>query len=254
VGRPERFVAIAGHLSELEREDGAAAILRTMGAQVRTLDLWDEAHTLFSRDDDVVRALVVEAGARPDVATLALRSLRKEPRLSGVGALLAVTHDQVGRLDPSSGFDDFVLTPIMPTEIYARIRAIEWRKAEFSSEERVKIGDIVIDRAAHEVTLFGALIGLTAKEFALLCHLAERRGRVVSRAELLERVWGSRYEGGPRTVDIHVRRLRAKLGAALDLTTSRGAGYKLGGVEPQRARAVDHARMSASATTTSGAA
>ena len=252
--RPERFVAIAGHTSELEREDGAAALLRSMGAEVRTLDLWDEAHTLFVQDDDIVRALVVEAGARPDVATLALRSLRKEPRLTGVGALLAVTHDQVGRLDPSSGFDDFVLTPIVPTELYARIRAIEWRKAEFSGEERVKIGDIVIDRAAHEVTLFGAVIALTAKEFALLCHLAERRGRVVSRSELLERVWGSRYDGGPRTVDIHVRRLRAKLGVALDLTTSRGAGYKLGGIEQHRPRSTELARVVLSATTSPGAA
>lgn len=253
MGRPPRFVAVAGHAADLEREGAAATLLRALGAEVRTIDLWDDADALFASEDDEARVLVVEAGARPDVATLALRSLRREGRLAGVGALLAVTHDQVGRLDPSSGFDDFVLTPIVPAELYARIRAIEWRKAEFSSEERVKIGDIVIDRAAHEVSLFGAVIALTAKEFALLCHLAERRGRVVSRSELLERVWGSRYEGGPRTVDIHVRRLRAKLGPSLDLTTSRGAGYKLGGVvEGPRPRHDDGGRRPT--TRTSGAA
>ena len=68
---------------------------------------------------------------------------------------------------------------------------------------------------------------LTAKEFSLLAFLAGHRGRVFTREALLARVWGARYDGGPRTVDIHVRRLRAKLGAALPLETLRGSGYKL---------------------------
>jgi len=232
----KRFIAIAGHRQDLEREEGSAALLRQLGAEVRTVDLWEEAGGLFSNDDDAARAIVVEAGARPDIATLALRSLRKEPRLEGVGAIVAIAVDQVAQLDPSSGFDDFLVLPVSPTELYARIRQLEWRKAEFTSEERVKIGDIVIDRAAHEVTLHGAVIPLTHKEFTLLCYLSDRRGRVVSRGELLERVWGSSYEGGPRTVDIHVRRLRAKFGAALDLTTSRGAGYRLGGAGTPKKR------------------
>jgi DNA-binding response OmpR family regulator len=73
----------------------------------------------------------------------------------------------------------------------------------------------------------GRRVTLTAKEFALLAFLAAHRGRVFTREALLARVWGSRYEGGARTVDIHVRRLRAKLGDALPLETLRGAGYKL---------------------------
>jgi len=231
-----RFIAVAGHAPDLDRDDGAAALLRQLGADVRTMGIWDEADTLFTSDADVARLLIVEAGARPDVAALALRALRKEPRLEGASAIVAVSRDQVARLDPASGFDDFVLTPFVPAELYARIRALEWRTAEFSSEERTKVGEIVIDRAAHEVTLHGAVIALTAKEYALLCHLSDRRGRVVSRAELLERVWGSRYDGGPRTVDIHVRRLRAKLGSALDLSTTRGAGYKLGAAIPAAAK------------------
>ena len=89
------------------------------------------------------------------------------------------------------------------------------------------MGSMVIDRAAHDVTLHGRRIVLTAKEFALLAFLATNRGRVFSREALLARVWGARYEGGARTVDIHVRRLRAKLGDALPLETLRGAGYKL---------------------------
>ena len=73
----------------------------------------------------------------------------------------------------------------------------------------------------------GRRVVLTAKEFALLAFLAANRGRVFSRETLLARVWGSRYEGGARTVDIHVRRLRAKLGNSLPLETLRGAGYKV---------------------------
>jgi len=95
----------------------------------------------------------------------------------------------------------------------------------------------MIDRALHEVTLDGRKVPLTAREFALLSFLAQNRGRVLRRDVLLSRVWGPRYEGGARTVDIHVRRLRAKLGEAFPLETLRGAGYLLRttpGVTPTR--------------------
>jgi DNA-binding response OmpR family regulator len=221
------FVAVVGHGPDLEREEGAASVLRGLGADVRTLDLWDEPARLFRDDDAHVRALVVEGLERPDLAVAALRALRKETRLDGVGALLAVSAGQAARIEPSSGFDDFVLAPYVPAELYARIRFLEWQKSEFLTEERTKVGQVVIDRPAHEVTVAGAAVTLTAKEFALLSYLCDRRGKVVSRDELLKKVWGSRYEGGARTVDIHVRRLRAKLGTALPLSTLRGAGYKI---------------------------
>src|SRR5690606_2539513 len=127
----------------------------------------------------------------------------------------------------SSGFDDFVLSPYVPEELYTRIRALEWRRSEFATEERHKVAGIVVDKAGHEVSVNGRPVNLTAKEFALLAYLCERRGKVLSREHLLARVWGNRYDGGPRTVDIHVRRLRAKLGDALPLETLRGSGYKL---------------------------
>lgn len=222
------LIGIVGHGPELEREDGAANILRSLGAEVSTIDLWDEPNRLFQGDDLAeIRSLIVEALDRPDLAIAALRALRREPRLKDAGALLAVTAPQVARVDPASGFDDFVLVPYVPAELYARIRILDFRRSEFATEERMKVGSIVIDRAAREVLLGGASVSLTAKEFSLLAYLTERRGKVVSREELLRRVWGSRYEGGARTVDIHVRRLRAKLGQALPLVTLRGAGYKL---------------------------
>ncbi len=230
------FIAIVGHGPELAREEGAANVLRGLGAEVRTADLWDEPSTFFQTEDDVPRALVIEALDRPDLAAAALRAMRKEPRFAGTGAIVAVTSAQAARVEPSSGFDDFILVPYVPAELYARIRTVEWKRSEFSNEERIKVGDIVVDRAARDVAVTGRSVQLTAKEFALLAHLAERRGRVVSRQELLARVWGARYEGGERTVDIHVRRLRAKLGEGLPLLTLRGAGYKL--VAPDTAAGV----------------
>ncbi|NUP09525.1 MAG: response regulator transcription factor [Polyangiaceae bacterium] len=221
------FVGIVGHGPDIDRDDGAAHVLRQLGADVRTLDLWDDPAGMFKREDEAARAVIVDAGARPDIGALVLRRLRREPRLSEVGAILAVDHRQVARLDPSAGFDDFILCPVVPGELYARVRALEWKKSEFTTEERVKLGAIMIDRAAREVTRGAEVIGLTAREFDLLSYLADQRGKVVSRTELLERVWGTAYEGGPRTIDIHVRRLRAKLGPGLDLVTFRRSGYRL---------------------------
>lgn len=222
-----RFVGVIGHAPDLSREDGAVQLLRQLGADVRSVDLWDDLGALFERDDDVARVVVVEAGSRADIGGLVLRRVRKEARLAEVGALLALDHGQVARLDPAHGFDDFVLLPFVPAELYARVRAIEWKRSEFTNEERVKVGGLVIDRPAREVIRGGAVVSLTAREFDLLVYLAEHRGKVVGRAELLERVWGHEYEGGQRTIDIHVRRLRAKLGPDLELTTYRGAGYRL---------------------------
>ncbi len=173
------------------------------------------------------RAVVVEAHDRPDFATAALRSVKKDDRFRDVPAIVALPERQVTRVEPSSGFDDFIVLPYVATELYARIRQLEWKNSEFATDERLKMGALVIDRAAHEVTVDGRRIVLTAKEFALLAFLATNRGRVLGREVLLTRVWGMRYEGGARTVDIHVRRLRAKLGDALPLETLRGAGYKL---------------------------
>jgi hypothetical protein len=221
---------VLGHAALLERDDGAAAVLSELGANVRTLDLWDDPVGLIEDDDERgirPRALLFEALDRPDLAAAALRAVRKERFFDDVGALVAVTVGQVARVEPSSGFDDFVLHPYVPEELYGRIRMLEWRRSEFATEERHKVGAIVVDRNAHEVSVDGRPVSLTAKEFALLAHFCEQRGKVLSREQLLARIWGSYYDGGVRTVDIHVRRLRAKLGESLPLDTLRGVGYKL---------------------------
>jgi len=220
-------IAVVGHGPELEREGGAAQTLRSLGAEVLTFDLWDSPSNRQVADDVRLRVLLIEALDRPDLGAAALRSWRRHPSSEGVGAIIAITVAQVPRIEPTLGFDDFVLVPYVPVELYARVRAVEWKKSEFSTYDRLKIGDIVVDKAAHEVQVGGEPVVLTAKELALLTYLCERRGRVFTREHLLEHVWGKAYEGGTRTVDIHVRRLRQKLGKHLPLETVRGSGYKL---------------------------
>src|SRR5215468_9834949 len=100
-----RFIAIVGHGPELDREDGAASVLRGLGAEVSAIDLWDEPHRLFADEEAEPRALLVEALDRPDLAVASRRAMRREPRLEDVGALVAVRAAQVARIDPSSGFD-----------------------------------------------------------------------------------------------------------------------------------------------------
>jgi DNA-binding response OmpR family regulator len=148
--------------------------------------------------------------------------------LAEVPSLVAITVGQAQRLDGNDGFDDFVLVPYVPAELYMRIRRAEWRRSEFAGKERIKIGAMCIDLAGHEVTVDGRVVDLTHQEFALLKFLSQNRGRVFSREQLLNRVWGVNYYGGSRTVDIHVRRLRMKLGPVADpIETVRGVGYKM---------------------------
>jgi DNA-binding response OmpR family regulator len=220
---------VVGYRPRVESPESAAAMLRQLGAEVHSQDLWDDFGGVVerARASGGVRAMVFEAEQRPDLAAAALRTARKVSELAETPTLVALPPRQITTYDPSTGFDDFIILPCVPAEIYARIRALEWRRSEFATEERLKIGSVVVDRAAHEVSVDGRHVTLTAKEFALLAFLAANRGRVYSREALLARVWGNRYEGGARTVDIHVRRLRAKLGDALPLETLRGAGYKM---------------------------
>lgn len=230
--KPPTYVLVVGDEASLKSDEGAANELTRLGANVRTSELFAPYGEIADGDGDDTepaecRVVVVESGDRPDIAALVIRSIRKEEALAETPILVAVPERQVARLDPGAGFDDFIVAPYFPAELYARVRMLEWRNSEFSSEELVKLGDLVVDVAAHEVRASGRAVTLTSREFALLVFLMNGRGRVFSREALLARVWGTRYDGGARTVDIHVRRLRAKLGDALPLETVRGAGYKV---------------------------
>ena len=153
--------------------------------------------------------------ALADIPVLMLTARREEP-------------DRVQGL--SLGADDYLVKPFSPQELVLRVRNILRRTRTKTAERRniIEIGTVEIDRDAHTVVMDGSPIDLTATEYKLLLTLADRRGRVQSRAQLLEIVWESAPDIQTRTVDMHVQRLRSKLGASGELIeTVRGFGYRL---------------------------
>jgi two-component system, OmpR family, phosphate regulon response regulator PhoB len=166
----------------------------------------------------------------PDLAgTEVCRALKRDPQTSDIAVLmLTAKGEEVDRIVGFElGADDYVPKPFSPRELAARIKAI-LRRAEPSSQDAVlTAGEIVLRRDAHDVTVEGASVQLTAKEFDLLTCFLEHQGIVLSRERLLDIVWGMSYPGGTRTVDMHVAQLRRKLGSVDAIRTVRGAGYKL---------------------------
>jgi DNA-binding response OmpR family regulator len=211
----------AGSVATLLAELGCRAILGRFDLGGLDLD------AVATRPPNVV---IVEAADDVGRAQKTIKRLRDEGPLVEVPILIAVTVARLPALDFSVGFDDFVLMPIVPAELYARMRQLDWRTATFGSDEVLKIDDLVIDIAGYEARIAGRRIELTHQEFELLRFLGQHRGRVFTREALLERAWGYRYAGGTRTVDIHVRRVRAKLGeAGAIIETVRNVGYKMRG-------------------------
>ncbi|HEU0041371.1 MAG TPA: response regulator transcription factor [Jiangellaceae bacterium] len=183
---------------------------------------------------------VVMVDARRDLSQA--RGLTRLIRTTGVDVPLfaIVTEGGLAAVTADWGFDDVLLDSAGPAEVEARIRLARGRLAASTDQEpdEIRTGELVIDEATYTARISRRPLDLTYKEFELLKFLAQHPGRVFSRAQLLQEVWGYDYYGGTRTIDVHVRRLRAKLGTEYEVLigTVRNVGYRF--VPPQQPRPV----------------
>ena len=173
---------------------------------------------------------VVAADTQPDAAFALCRALRKRD-LPLEPLMLLVGGDQLADLELRDDlFDDFCLTPFHPRELEARLKHLFWRTGSGTRPELVEYGPLVLNLETYQAAIEAKPLDLTYMEYELLKFLATNPGKVFTREILLSRVWGYEYYGGARTVDVHIRRLRAKLGEehANLISTVRSVGYKFG--------------------------
>ena len=173
---------------------------------------------------------IIAADQNPDGAFSLARALRKRSQpLEGV--LLLINGGQLSQLELRDElYDDFCLTPFQPRELEARLTHLFWRQGRGTRAELIEYGDLVLNVETYQAAIGGRPLDLTYMEYELLKFLASHPGKVFNRETLLSRVWGYDYFGGARTVDVHVRRLRSKLGEEhANLTqTVRSGGYSFG--------------------------
>lgn len=202
---------------------------------VRCLDLaglaWRPTAGPVDRDVSWAGAVVVADEDEPDAAIAFARNFRRDDQ-HAAAVLLLIRGSHLGLLDTNHDvFDDFCVTPFHPLELEARLRHLLVRDTTGEAAgELITSGPLVLNVETYQAQIDGRPLDLTYMEYALLKYLAGHPGRVFTREMLLSHVWGYEYYGGARTVDVHVRRLRAKLGeehAAL-IQTVRSVGYRFG--------------------------
>jgi DNA-binding response OmpR family regulator len=168
--------------------------------------------------------LIVELGDEP---MRRMRHLAGIAGDSGLPVLVVAESDHLDLMSQVAGVSDFLVTPVNPVEL--RLRLLRLQRAS-GSDELIIFKDLQLNPLTYQAHLDGAPLDLTFMEYELLRFLVERQGRVWTRDQLLSKVWGYDYFGGARTVDVHIRRLRAKLGEerASWITTVRSVGYRWG--------------------------
>jgi DNA-binding response OmpR family regulator len=175
--------------------------------------------------------------ARQDLASA--KSLCKILNTTGLNVplMLVLTEGGLTAVSPDWGVDDVLLETAGPAEVDARIRLVIGRAAQDRSSPKIQASGVVIDEASYSAKVHGRPLDLTFKEFELLRFFATHPSRVFTREQLLSEVWGYDYFGGTRTVDVHVRRLRAKLGDLESLIgTVRNVGYRFNVYEEENER------------------
>ncbi len=213
-----------------------------------SLSLLDHAVTVAAASAGTVDALVAQT-ARPDAVLVDARhqlvsakQLLKQLAGAGIPLLAVISDGAWAAISADWGIDDVVLHTAGPGEVEARIRLAVGRASKPQQDgvrelrQELRTGELVIDEATYSARIRGSPLDLTFKEFELLKFLAQHPRHVFTRSQLLAEVWGYDYFGGTRTVDVHVRRLRAKLGSENEalIGTVRNVGYKFVPARPQK--------------------
>jgi DNA-binding response OmpR family regulator len=187
-------------------------------------------HAVSDEPEDGWAGAVVSSETDPRGAFALCRLVRaREVPLRPL--LLVVASSQVADLSlREDQFDDFCVLPVRPEEMTARLAHLFWRTGRGPRPELIEFGPLVLNLETYQAAVGGRTLDLTFMEYELLRFLAARPGKVFTRETLLSRVWGYEYYGGARTVDVHIRRLRAKLGEehANLIETVRSVGYRFG--------------------------
>ncbi|WP_182345974.1 winged helix-turn-helix domain-containing protein [Tomitella gaofuii] len=217
----------------LSAADDAAAVLPPLGLLAHGVEV---VATLAAAPEQAMRADVIVVDALTDLPRARAASASLAAAVPGVPVLVVVTEGDAIALNAEWGLADFVLSSAGPAEVDARLRLLGAhaargggsREPDGAAASTVTLGELVIDEDTYTARLRGRPVDLTYKEFELLKFLCHSPGRVYTRAQLLHEVWGYDYFGGTRTVDVHVRRLRAKLGSEYEsmIGTVRNVGYK----------------------------
>ena len=211
----------------VEDEESIASLVRAYLERDGYRVVWvgTGAEALTALDREAVQLVVLDIGL-PDLDGFEIcRQIRARSSVPII--MLTARDEEPDRVAAFEvGADDYVAKPFSPRELAARVKAVLRRTESQIRDETLVLGDIVLRRGAREVVVADTPVELRAKEFDLLAYLIENHGLVVSRDQLLERVWGLDFAGGTRTVDVHVSQLRAKLGRPELIQTIRGAGYK----------------------------
>jgi DNA-binding response OmpR family regulator len=191
-------------------------------------------HIIVDKNVDEVIAdkapdLVILTLENPLAASPIIEAIRELKRERPIPILALISKEALNKgMDTLLAVDDFVIEPCEPDEIAIRVKKALKETYAVDGKDVIRNKDLVIDLARHEVALEGKTISLTFTEYGLLVFLAANSGRVFTREALLNKIWGYDYYGGDRTVDVHVRRLRAKIewGKHSFIETVRGVGYR----------------------------
>ena len=201
--------------------------LRNAGYAVRTAATGSEALSEAAANEP---ALVVLDLMLPDIDGIEVCKRLRQGSDVPILMLTARDEDVDKIIGLEVGADDYLTKPFNPRELVARVKSILRRAAPERRERETEVivhGDLRVDSGRREVTVAGDEVQLAPKEFDLLWELLDHRGLVLTRDQLLERVWGYTFAGDTRTVDVHVRQLRRKLGDASPIVTVWGVGYKV---------------------------